>query len=88
VGDRHFHGTRVLFCWLLVLSQEKGWRSTIIRGLALVALLLNVPQFHLKPSKDYCWSSYCDKLDKAEAVTVPTLPASWMMNYPGRNKWR
>lgn len=85
-GERYFYLPRVLLFWLVALEFEAV--SPPVRWLARVGFLVGVASFSihyvLPAPPDYHWAEHCDPIRRGEPAKIPTAPAGWILEYPGR----
>lgn len=85
-GDRYFFIPRVLLAWLVVWEFDcrRHIIALIARGLGLAAIALVLPHYRLPAPPDYRWAERCDPIRRGVPAKIPTLPAGWTLEYPGR----
>jgi hypothetical protein len=85
-GDRYFYISRVLLAWLVVLEMSATPRAIAFaaRALGLAAVLSHAPYFILPAPPDFHWAQHCEPIRRGVPAKIPTLPAGWILEYPGR----
>lgn len=85
-GDRYFYISRVLLAWLVVLEMNTTPRAIAIaaRALGLAAVLSHAPYFILPAPPNFQWAQHCEPIRRGVPAKIPTLPAGWILEYPGR----
>jgi len=85
-ADSYFFVPRLLLAWLLIweLDARPPAVAWVARGLCVVAVMLQLPDYVKPAAKDLQWKKTCDPIRRGAPAKIPILPEGWHIHYPGR----
>jgi hypothetical protein len=85
-GDRYFFPEKIFIVWLvagLAATGSRAFQRTAL-ALAVVALIMNANRFVYRGNLDWDWRRSSQIIRRGLPTRVPTPPAPWYFDYPGR----